>query len=528
MATYNPETRPRYLVLILGDQLDRNSAAFDGFDPQQDAVWMAETAEEATHVWCHKMRLAFFFSAMRHFRDELRDGGRFVHYHELTRRPSDDRGHSFADILSHDVQRLHPYKLVLVQPGDHRVLTMLREAAQDLECGVDILPDHHFYVDADYFKDYARDRKTLVLESFYRTLRKREHILVDSQGQPIGGEWNFDKENRKTFGKDGPGDIKQPRRFQVDAMTQDVIELVEARFPDHPGTLEEFDLPVTHDQARAYLRDFIEHRLPDFGTYEDAMWKDRPFLYHSRLSAVLNVKLLDPRSCVDKAVEAYEAGEAPLNSVEGFVRQILGWREFIRGVYWLHMPEYAKSNELDCADRDVPGFFWDGETDMACVADCMKSLIATGWTHHIPRLMVMGQFSLLLGVHPYQFHEWHMAMYVDAIDWVSLPNALGMSQYGDGGIVGTKPYCASGNYINRMSNYCKGCRYDHKKAAGENACPFTTLYWDFLDRHRNRFSPNRRMTFQMKNLERKPESDLKQIRSRANELRATIDGGGRM
>jgi deoxyribodipyrimidine photolyase-related protein len=258
------------------------------------------------------------------------------------------------------------------------------------------------------------------------------------------------------------------------------------------------------------------------------MWSGESTLYHSRLSALLNVKLLDPRFCLDKAVAACDAGEAPINSVEGFVRQVLGWREFIRGVYWLHMPDYAERNALQCSDRDVPSFFWDGETDMACVADCMANLRREAWAHHIPRLMVLGQFSLLLGVHPYRFHEWHMAMYIDAVDWVSLPNALGMSQHGDGGIVGTKPYCASGNYINRMSNYCGQCRYKPGQAAGDEACPFTTLYWDFLQRHSERFANNTRMKFQMKNLERKSKDELREIRRRAQQIRDRIDAGERL
>jgi deoxyribodipyrimidine photolyase-related protein len=508
--------------------LDGDSAALDEFEPEQDAIWMAETEEEATHVWCHKFRLAFFFSAMRHFRVEQREAGRRIHCHELSRRASEDRGRNFAELLTKDVHRLHPEKLILVLPGDMRVAEQLKQVASGLKPRLEVRPDRHFYTSPDEFSEYADGKKSLILEHFYRDMRRRHGVLMTQEGKPEGGDWNFDKDNRESFGAKGPGDIKRPRRFQTDPLTDEVIEMIEHRFADHPGRLDRFDLPVTHSQARSYLKDFVEFRLPRFGTYEDAMWAKEPFLYHSRLSAVMNSKLLSPRACVDKAVEAYRNGQAPLNSVEGFVRQILGWREFIRGIYWHHMPDYAERNALRCGDRDVPGFFWDGETDMRCVADCMESVLNFGWTHHIPRLMVMGQFALLLGVHPRKFHEWHMAMYVDAIDWVSLPNALGMSQYGDGGIVGTKPYCASGNYIHRMSNYCADCRYRYKEAAGDNACPFTTLYWDFLDRHRRQFADNRRMNFQMRNLERKNEEDLKSIRARARDLREAIDEGKKL
>ena len=525
---FNPETRPRHLVLVLGDQLDRQAAVFDDFDDESDALWMAENAEEASHVWCHKRRLAFFFTAMRHFRDEQRERGRVVHYHALGRRPSDDRGGNFAEILSKDVHRLHPDKLIVTHPGDLRVLRMLENTAKDLGRELEVREDRHFFVTPDEFRDWARGKKRLTMEHFYREQRRRSGLLMRRDGKPEGGEWNFDKDNRQTFGKDGPGELPSPRRFRPDETTRAVLDMVEARFPGNPGSLEGFDLPVTHEEALAALRDFVSHRLPFFGAYEDAMWSGELTLYHSRLSAVMNVKLLDPKFCLQKVVAAYTEGDAPINSVEGFVRQVLGWREFIRGVYWLSMPEYAGRNSLQCDDREVPSFFWDGETDMACVADCMTGLIRNAWAHHIPRLMVLGQFSMLLGVHPYNFHSWHMAMYVDAIDWVSLPNALGMSQHGDGGIVGTKPYCASGNYIDRMSDYCRKCRYKPKRATGEDACPFTTLYWDFLDRHHKRFVNNPRMKFQVKNLERKSEDELREIRRRADHIRERIDGGERL
>lgn len=524
----NPKTAPRNLVLVLGDQLDHRGSALEGFDPDVDAIWMAENEVEATHVWSHKLRLAFFFSAMRHFRDEAKERGHIVHYHALTTRRSDDRGRDFHGILAKDVRKLRPERLIVTEPGDDRVRRMLERAADELDVELEIRPDRHFLVDLDAFREYAAGRKNLLLEHFYRHQRRRLDVLMTSEGEPAGGNWNYDQDNREAFGKQGPGDIKPPRRFRPDDVTREVIDLVASRFADHPGSLEHFDLPVTHGEAMTAVRDFIEHRLPEFGTHEDAMWTGEPFLYHSRLSAVLNVKLVSPRHCIDKAVEAYEAGNAPINSVEGFVRQILGWRELVRGVYWHHMPGYAELNELDCDDRDVPDFFWNGETDMRCVADAMQSVLDHAYSHHIPRLMVLGQLALLLGVHPRKFHEWHMAMYADAVDWVSLPNALGMSQYGDGGIVGTKPYCASGNYIHKMSNYCGDCRYRYNEAAGDDACPFTTLYWDFLHRHRDRFENNHRMSLQLNNVKRKKSAELKAIRKRASKLRKLIDDGARI
>lgn len=516
----DPSPKPlRHLILVLGDQLDNRSPAFEGFDRDCDAVWMAENQREATHVWCHKLRLAFFFSAMRHFRDELRKRDVEVHYHELTPSAAEDRGGDFSEILERDARDLRPRKLVVVRPGDWRVLQMLRTAAGKLGVELQVREDTHFYGTLEDFRTWAEGRKSLLMEHFYEAMRKNQGVLVTPDGKPDGGRWNFDSDNREAFGRDGPGKIKRPRRFGVDRVTEDVLRMVATRFHDHPGSAARFDLPVTREQALAALRDFLEHRLRGFGRFEDALWTDEPFLHHSRLSAALNTKLLDPRECVDRAVDAYREDRAPLNDVEGFVRQLLGWREFVRGIYWLHMPDYAEMNDLGCPEEsDVPSFYWDGETDMRCVREAMTSVLTHGYTHHIARLMVLGLFAQLLGVHPRKFHEWHMAMYVDAVDWVSLPNTLGMSQFGDGGIVGTKPYCASGNYIHRMSNYCGNCRYDPKAADSESACPFTALYWDFLARHRKRLGANRRMSLQLRNLERKSPSELDSIRRRARQI----------
>ena len=486
---------------------------------------MAENVTESTHVWCHKLRLAFFFSAMRHFRDECRGRGETVDYHELTPDPSEDNGESFADLLTVAVGRHNPESLRVQQPGDVRVQTMLQEAADRLGVPLEIMPDDdHFYLRPQEFAAWADGRKSLLMETFYRMMRKRENILLEPDGEPVGGAWNFDSDNRDPFPKSGPPEVKRPREFRADETTEAVIAMVNARFAEHPGQCDRFVLPVTREQGQAMVRDFIEHRLPTFGQYQDAMWTDLDFGSHSRISAAMNVKLIDPRYVVAKAVEAYESGHAPLASVEGFVRQVIGWREYIRGVYWLHMPEYAERNALG-ADLPVPQFFWDGRTDMACVADAMSNVIENGYAHHIQRLMVLGLFAQIAGVHPYAFHEWHMAMYLDSIDWASLPNTLGMSQYGDGGVVGSKPYCATGKYINRMSNYCGSCRFNPNKATGDDACPFTTLYWDFLDRHAERFRGHRRMALQVRNIDRKSSEERAAIRDRAATLQEAIREG---
>jgi len=508
----------RHLLLILGDQLDRNSALFDGYDPEKDQLWMAENDHEITYVPSHKQRIVLFLSAMRHFRDELNDAGRPVQYHQLHADKRKDSGKSFGDQLSQTLKKEKPKAVRVVLPGDHRVKVQLEKTAAKHDVPIDFLPDVHFYCTVNEFDKFAQGRKSLLMETFYRQMRKKHDVLM-RDGKPVGGTWNYDHDNRESFTREGPGDIGRPTSFSHDDITKDVIELVEKRFADHPGEVDSFNLPVTPGQARRMLSDFIRHHLEGFGKYEDAMWTGEPFLHHSRLSTSLNLKLLDPRECVHAAVEAYQKGTAPLASVEGFVRQILGWREFIRGVYWTQMPKYAEKNHFD-HQAELPSFFWDGDTKMQCIRESIKHLLQYGYVHHIQRLMVLGNLALTTGVHPYKFHQWHMAMYLDAVDWVSLPNTLGMSQHGDGGIVGTKPYCSTGNYVDKMSNFCQGCAFNHKKAVGAEACPITTFYWDFLDRHFDQLQTNSRMKLQMKHVERKRNSgEMDAITSHAKQLR---------
>ncbi|MDX2150374.1 MAG: cryptochrome/photolyase family protein [Bryobacteraceae bacterium] len=506
----------RHLVLVLGDQLDADSTAFVGFDERQDAVLMMEVAEEATYVRQHKARLVLFFSAMRHFRDELAARGWPVHYRKIDDR--ENKG-SFAGEIEAQVRRLKPRGLVVLQPGDYRVLDSLRETARRLELPLDVRADGSFYSQPSEFAEMAKNGRKVILENFYRAMRKKHGILMDGV-KPVGGEWNFDEQNRQPLTKQARLLLKPPALPEPDEVTREVMRVVEKRFRNSPGSLAQFDYPVTRGQALTALDDFIAHRLSHFGAFQDAMSAGEPYLFHSRLSSSLNLHLLSAREVVDAAVTAYRKRRAPLNSVEGFVRQILGWREFVRGLYWTHMPEYAGLNYFD-ATLPVPRILWTGETDMNCIRHAAGMLHERAYAHHIHRLMVLGLYSLLLGVNPYRFHEWHISMFTDAIDWVSLPNALGMSQFGDGGIMGTKPYSASGAYINRMSDYCKACRFDPSKATGEDACPFTTLYWDFLSRHYEKLQNNARMRMQLNNVNRRDKSELVEIRRRADDLKST-------
>jgi deoxyribodipyrimidine photolyase-related protein len=338
------------------------------------------------------------------------------------------------------------------------------------------------------------------MEFFYREMRRKFGVLLDGS-EPEGGRWNYDVENRGSLPKSGPGPLRPPLRFERDNTTKYVLELVDFRFSRHPGSLDNFDWPVTAEQADAALDDFITHRLPHFGQYQDAMWTNEPWLYHSRLSAAMNLKLLDPRKVVTAAEAAYRAGKVSLAQAEGFIRQVLGWREYVRGVYWSYMPEYADRNEMG-AHEPLPKWFWTGKTEMNCLKQTLRQTLDYGYAHHIQRLMVTGLYCLLAGIDPRQVHEWYLAVYVDAVEWVELPNTIGMSQYADGGVMASKPYVASGKYIDKMSNYCSGCQYDPAKREGEGACPFTTMYWQYLQRHREVLAKNPRMLLQIKNLNR--------------------------
>ncbi len=502
--------------MVLGDQLDAGNPALAAADPASDIVLMAETSGEAAHVWSHKQRIAVFFAAMRHRAENLGAEGWQVDY-----RPVDEQLGSLGEALADAVQRHGAEQILVTEPGEWRVRSELADAAKGAGAEICWFDDTHFFASHREFRDWARDRKQLVMEYFYREMRRRHDVLMDGD-QPQGDRWNFDKDNRGSFGRKGPGELPEPRRFEPDDITRQAIADVRTHFPDHPGSLEAFGWPVTPADASAALDDFVAHRLPLYGQYQDAMWAGEPFLYHSLISVALNLKLLDPREAVAAAEAAWRDGHVPLAAAEGFVRQILGWREFIRGVYWLHMPGYETGNHYS-HERPLPAFFWTGDTSMTCLKQSIGDTLANGYAHHIQRLMVIGNFSLLAGLAPREVCAWFLAVYVDAVEWVELPNTLGMALHADGGIVGSKPYVSTGRYIQRMSNYCATCRYDPGQRTGEKACPFTTLYWNFLDRNRESLAANGRMGLTLRNLDRLDPEELAAIAERADAVLGRLD-----
>jgi len=477
------------LRLILADQLSQSTASLQGLDKAHDVVMLCEVMEEASYVPHHPQKIAFLFSAMRHFAAEL--GAKSVNVRYVKLDDANNTG-SFTEEVQRAVDELKPSRLVMTEPGEYRVLEMMKSWQTKLRITVEILPDTRFLATHAEFAAWAKGKKQLRMEFFYREMRKKYSILIETDGKPVGGEWNYDKENRKPP-KSG---MKSPPRIahKKSAITKEVLALVKDRFSHHFGRLEPFHYAVTRDQAIIELDHFITHLLPNFGDFQDAMVAGEPYLYHSLMSSYLNAGLLLPLEICEKAAAAYRMKKAPLNAVEGFIRQILGWREYIRGIYWHFMPKYAERNTLG-ATRPLPEFYWTAETNMFCVAEAVRHTRDYAYSHHIQRLMITGNFALLAGLDVKQVQMWYLAVYSDAYEWVEMPNTLGMALFGDGGVVASKPYAASGKYIHRMSNYCGKCQYKPAEMTGENACPFNALYWDFLVRHEDTFRSNQRLPY---------------------------------
>jgi deoxyribodipyrimidine photolyase-related protein len=499
------------LIHILGDQLSFSISSLKGLSKHQDIILLAEVMEETKYAPHHKKKLIFILSAMRHFAESLKAKGFKVEYVKL-----DDNKNtgSLISELKRFSEKYKPEKIIVTEPSEFRVLEFYSKAEQTLKTKVEIREDDRFICGKLEFQKFFEGKKTLLMENFYRQMRKKTGLLME-KAKPVGGKWNYDKENRNAM----PANIKPPQipRFEPDIITQDVIKLIDKNFAKNFGESEGFFFAVCKDNAELFFNDFIEKRLKDFGKYQDAMRENLDFGFHSIISIYINIGLLDALECCKKVEKAFIKNKCELNSVEGFIRQIIGWREYIRGIYWMKMPEYKDLNFFENT-RKLPWFYWDeSKTDMNCMKHAIKQTRENAYSHHIQRLMVIGNFAMLAGINPDDVDEWYMAVYADAFEWVEMPNTRGMATYADGGIVGTKPYAASGKYINRMSNYCKKCKYDVNKTTGENACPFNFLYWDFIIRNKDKLEKNPRMIYPYLNLKNKSEHEIESIQNQASE-----------
>ena len=503
------------LLLITGDQLSPQLASLKAADRQTDTLLMVEVAEEARSVLHHPKKLVFIFSAMRHFAEQLQENGWNIDYIKLD---DPDNSQNFVGEIRRALTRHNANRLLLTAASEWRVLEMMRQWRDELEIPVEILEDDRFLCSTARFEAWASERKQLRMEYFYREMRRDWQILLEGN-KPAGGKWNFDSENRKPP-RDGLTVPPIPK-ITPDAITADVIELVATRFADHPGEIGGFSYATTHAEAEQHLAHFITHRLADFGSWQDAMLADQPFMFHALIGLYLNIGLLSPLDCIKQAEQAWQDGRVAINAAEGFIRQILGWREYVRGLYWLSMPDYARLNHLQ-AERPLPGFFWNGQTEMRCLSITVTQTLENAYAHHIQRLMVTGNFALLAGLSPRAVNDWYLAVYADAFEWVELPNVTGMALYADGGIMASKPYAASGAYINRMSDYCRGCAYNPAEKLSENACPFNYLYWDFIARHEDKWQANARMGMMVRSWHKMEAGTQQALRGKAADFLARL------
>ena len=504
------------LRLILGDQLNEQISSLSDCDKQNDVVLIAEVREEATYVKHHKKKIVLLFSAMRHFASQLRDANFNVAYRYYD---DEDNQGSLLNEVKLALQRHNLQHVVVTFPGEYRLLKSMKQWEQVLGVSVEIRPDDRFISTPEQFSNWADGRKQWRMEYFYRDMRRQTGLLMEGD-QPIGGKWNFDHDNRKSM----PADVQPPKPYTVepDETTQAVMKLVENTFTDHMGSATDFSYAVTRSQALEVAKQFIDQRLPNFGDYQDAMREGDVWLFHSHLSFYLNSGLLLPLEVMQMAEQAYFDNAAPLNAVEGFIRQILGWREYVRGFYWHCMPTLQHDNYFEHT-RALPEFYWTAHTNMNCMRQCISDTKQHAYAHHIQRLMVIGNFSLLAGLDPVAVNEWYLLVYADAYEWVEMPNVSGMILFADGGKLASKPYVASGQYINRMSDYCKNCGYSVSKKTGPKACPFNYLYWDFLIKHQDKLAKNPRMALIYKSLGRMSEDNIAAMQEQAQALLSKLD-----
>ncbi|MFK7828983.1 MAG: cryptochrome/photolyase family protein [Congregibacter sp.] len=504
----------RCLRLVLGDQLGLDCPTLANADQDRDVILFAEVAEEATYVKHNRHKIVLIFSAMRHFAQQLQAQGFTVIY-----RPYEESVGSLEEAVVDALKASAATSLVITQPGEYRLLKRMQAWESRLNVPVLLLEDSRFLASTQDFDNWAEGRKQLRMEYFYREMRRRYKLLLDANGEPEGGKWNYDAENRS--GWRGQCPVPERPAVELDSVTQEVIELVEREFPDNPGDLTQFRLAVTAQAAQSQFDWFCAHALGDFGNYQDALAEESPWMFHSLVSMYINIGLLAPLSVCEQVQATWRQGRCSLAAAEGFIRQVLGWREYVRGIYWRAMPGYAEKNTF-AAQRPLPDWFWNADTDMRCLQQALQQTLEHGYAHHIQRLMVIGNFALLAGLDVREVCQWYLAVYVDAFEWVELPNTLGMALHGDEGLMASKPYAASGKYIQRQGNHCAQCRYDPKKTTGEGACPYNSLYWHFIDRHQEYLRGNARMGLIVGGWQKRDPGDRKAIVAWGDGVLATL------
>ena len=502
----------KVLRLILGDQLNQNHSWFHKVDNNVTYL-MAEMRQETDYVKHHIQKVVAFFLSMRNFSEDLSKKGHNFVYIKITDK---ENLHKLEDIIAKCITDCNADKFEYQLPDEYRLDQQLNHICKNLVTETSVVDTEHFYTTRFELQDFFANKKTLIMESFYRMMRKKHDVLIIN-GQPEGGKWNFDHSNRKKW-KGTPGIPKELGfKVNVDPILKQIVQAKVKTFGEIDPS--NFNWPTSRKEAIATLNYFCNHLLVHFGDYQDALHTDEKFLFHSRLSFAMNSKMISPKEVIKTVLEYYYSNSdaVDISQIEGFIRQILGWREFMRGVYWKEMPGYATLNTLE-NHNPLPEFFWTGKTKMNCLKHAINQSLEDAYAHHIQRLMIIGNYALLTQIHPDAVDNWYLGVYIDAIEWVEITNTRGMSQFADGGIIATKPYVSSANYINKMGNYCSGCQYSHTKKIGKDACPFNALYWNFLDDKKQHFTSNNRMAMMLNLLNKKEPEELAALKERAQDI----------
>jgi len=501
------------LRLILGDQLNHKHSWYDATN-KDTLYFLAEMRQETDYVTHHIQKIVAFFASMRNFYQYLKDNGHQVIYYEID---AEENKQNLVENLQQLIKKYEVEKFEYQLPDEYRLDKQLKDFCSDLKIEFEVLDTEHFYTSRTELAQFYEGKKEMTMEYFYRDMRKKHGVLMQNEKNPEGGKWNFDKSNRNKW--KGKPEIPHEKGFRKDVSS--ILEQIKQQKIKTMGEIEEknFNWPTSRSDSLKVLNYFCKELLPKFGDYQDAMHTDQKYLFHSRLSFAMNSKMLSPQEVIEKVTDAYyESSETMhISQAEGFVRQILGWREYMRGVYWKEMPNFRRCNKLD-NQNPLPDFYWTAKTKMNCLHHSIKQSLEQSYAHHIQRLMITGNFALLTQIHPDEVDDWYLGIYIDAIEWVEMPNTRGMSQFADGGLVATKPYVSSGSYINKMSNYCNGCHYNVHKKEGDEACPFNSLYWNFLDEKREHFKNNQRMNMMMSLLDKMNTETLNKHRERARKI----------